>query len=266
DSSCARLNETVNEPFSGMSIDREIRRRNILKAKAQKSLVEINTTVTNSVNEYFNTLKQDHLLDKSVHPKVEMKIVENIAIDGLPAYDLHTSFTYNIIGSSDRIDFELINYRSGKYLLDDSKAALATAMILKETITKYLHQYFEPGSIVKIKIVGTADSLPILSGIKLNHPYNMKNLESYWVTKKHSDTTESKSIATFNTENQLIFSNENLAFLRAFGIHHFIEHEIDHLRATRNEYQHEVLIEDGVGGSYRRVLVEVLVEDIFRNK
>lgn len=283
-------------PIPGMSIAREIERRTALAELEKLKLQDTKEEIEAAIEEYFDELKEKEELNDNIKPKIEVSVEKGkIGGDGYYQYNLRTSYSYDY-KEDQGISAELINYPSGSYLLETSKAALATANAMKESIDRYLYRYFEPGSIIKIRIVGSADSSPIRTALPYKGEYSSIAWDPYYLTDSYNlvdgeypsidslkieppervndSTQQAESLESAYGEaltpsikdNNAFSTNEDLAYLRAKGIQQFIEAKVSALKSTKNEYLFQVKIEDGRGGNFRKVVIEILIEDILRDK
>lgn len=294
-SSAIKIQEDRVLPIPGMSVARETERRAALVELEKIKLQETEEEVEASIRAYFEELKKKKELNDHIQPRIEVEVEKGpVGNDGYYTYNLRTSYSYDYDAEEGGVTAELINYPSGAYVLETSKAALATANAMRESIDRYLYKYFEPGSIIKIRIVGSADSSPIRSAIAYGEEYAAISGDLFYITndyqliagevpaidslkvEENSLNTElaaepaayygKESIARITDNDNTFSTNEDLAFLRAKGIQYFIESKVNSLSKTKNEYLFQVKIEDGVGGNFRKVVIELLIEDILRGK
>lgn len=264
--------------------------------KLRKQLAEKEEAMKNQLLEYFELMKAINQLDQNVQPIVDMGMEEGgLNKEGKMTYNIRATFSYDI--AEEGVKAELIHYPPGAYLLKQSAAASATAFSMKKSIENYLSDYFEPGSIVKIRIIGSADSSPISTPIAYQgeygniqtEPYELVDdyqiiltedpeIDSSWIDS-HKGASLMKEIAAkkqeivhgspleFNLKGGEQFQkNESLAYLRSLGIRDYIVQNVVSLKNTRNEFLHQVKLEEGVGGIYRKVVMELLIEDVMRLK
>ncbi len=293
-SASVKIQEDRVLPIPGMSIARETERRAALAELEKLKLEETEKEVEEAIKEFFEELKKKKELNDHIQPRIEVEVQKGpVGSDGYYTYNLRTSYSYDF-DAEEGVSAELVNYPSGSYVLETSKAALATANAMRESIDRYLYKYFEPGSIIKIRIVGSADSSPIRRPITYKEEYANISGEEYYITDDYDlvggdvpaidslkldetslntePTVESDNkygqerVASITDHGNTFATNEDLAFLRAKGIQYFIESKVNSLSKTKNEYLFQVKIEDGVGGNYRKVVIELLIEDILRGK
>lgn len=291
-------------PLPRMSIALESQRIKEVAVTTDNTVKEKQLQIRKDMDTYFKKLKESHALSDGVEPRANVQIEEAGSRGGIMRYNLRAAYSYEVV--DDGIQAELTHYPAGAYLLETSKAASATAMAMKETIVLYLQDYFEPGSVVNIRVIGSADAQPISTKIVYKGEYDPSNPIPYFLTDDYQVTFAGNEYTIDSVENrgasaahgfdrrktkgnnkiaaaakakeqgvprsfgmsarQVIETNSDLAFLRAYGIRNFMEKEILILKKTRNKFTHQAKIEKGVGGTYRKVVIEIVVEDILRNK
>jgi len=264
----------------------ELREKLAEKEKAMKAQLE----------EYFELMKALNQLDEGVEPVVHVGMEQGGINDrGEMRYNIRATYSYDII--EEGVKAELIHYPSGAYQLEKSAAALATALSMKKSIEKYMEEYFEPGSIVKIRIIGSADASPIFSPISYtgefldieNHTYEL--IDDYQIILTENPAIDSVLINQSSGENLMrevakapetlkagqnrsitlrsstgFQENEELAYLRSLGIKHYMMNNIPSLHNTRNEFIHQTKLEQSIGGIFRKVVIELLIEDVLTGK
>ncbi len=273
-------------------------------AMLREKLREQERKTREQFQEYFDLMKTIDRLDQNVTPMVGIHMEEG-GLDnrGLMRYNIRATYTYDV-EPTESLKAELIHYPSGAYQLDKSAAASATAFAMKKSIDSYLIEYFEPGGTVKIRVIGSADGAPINRALSYSGEYGEIKEEDYFITEDYflqlaktyamdssfiEDTNNlpiNKSTGalegvtpqpkptpmgaaqqiSLSIEGSSYKTNEDLAFLRARGIQFYIDGEITSLSNTRNEYLFQVKIEDGIGGIFRKVVIELLIEDVLRDK
>lgn len=273
--------ESLEDPIPRMSISLERIRFANLALKEQKTLVAKEREIQNQVESYFNELKKENKLNKSVSPQVLVRVEEaGSAANGRQQYNLRTAYSYDVTEKG--ISAELINYPPGIYQIEKSPGAMATVAAIQKSIQDYLAEYFEPGGVIRIRIIGSADSSPlrgsnIYTGEFKNfsqHRYDLINEYGIEFLKQNSiDGIQKFKPQKRGSENAVtliqgdpIESNQQLAFLRSYGIRHYIEQSVPLLKKTKNIFLHQAKLENGVGGEFRKVVVEIVIEDFLRSK
>lgn len=263
----------------------------------RRKLEEKERAMESQLQEYFELMKAINQLDQNVEPVVHMGMEEGgVKANGEMSYNIRATFSYDLI-SDQGVKAELIHYPPGAYQLEKSAAASATAFSMKKSIENYLIEYFEQGSTVKIRIIGSADASPIYSPIVYAGEYDFIDNHNYRMIDDYQlIITENPEIDSFRVENskgrdlmdeiaskpepieqgesksislnskQGFKENEELAYLRSLGIKDYMMSNVAVLGKTKNEFLHQVKLEQGVGGIYRKVVMELLIEDVIRGK
>ena len=261
----------------------------------RKKLAAKEAAMKEQLEEYFELMKAINSLDENVKPLVHMGMEEGVTKGSRVTYNVRATFSYDIV--ADGVKAELVHYPVGEYLLDKSAAALATAFSMRKSIQNYMSEYFEPGSLVKIRIIGSADAQKINRPIPYRGEYQTVNNQEFYITDDYQIIyTENPEIDSTVVDRQtgkelmssvavkpeplakgtrrtidvnpstVIAENETLAYLRSHGIRDYMLSKIPDLKRTRNEFLHQVKIEKGIGGRFRKVVIELLIEDVLRSK
>lgn len=284
-STLANVEENPNDPIPSLSIEKNI----IRFKKAQQDVAKKEKEIKKKVEDYFADLKKKAKLAQQVNPNVSVALNEDGVYGGRMRYSLKASYSYEVDETG--VKAELVHYPPGKYQLPTSYAATATVESMKETIEEYLAEYFEPGSIVNIRITGSADATPIKNPYFYEGDYNENIDADYYLASNYetiskgvqvdSSKTKSKSEEEYRStpafvenspkksisikKSDRITQNEQLAFLRTMGIRSFMDEKIEPLKRTKNNYIQRGKVE-GSGSKFRKVVIELSIQDIFRNK
>ncbi|MDX2305653.1 MAG: hypothetical protein NW226_22795 [Microscillaceae bacterium] len=286
------LFEDPNNPIPSLSIEKEIVRQRKVFEKTKEEIIAKEKEIQKQIDDYFADLKKDAQLAEGVHPSVSVRIEEDTPIRGRMRYNLRAVYSYEV--AEQGVKAELAHYPSGKYQLPTSAAAKATTQAMKTTIEKYLTDYFEPGSTVHIWITGSADAMPIVSKLYYEGEYGALEAEEVYLSNNYQSTQvgvvidstleaqaeNQESQSTEKSQNlvnklpkilvslqkgNLIKTNEQLAFLRTFGIRDFVGGQIKPFAHTRNLFEHRAKVE-GLGSHFRKVIIELQVKDVLRNR
>ncbi len=185
----------------------------------------------------------------------------NITVDSRvePSYDSNgkkilnyvISFAYEVEpGFSAEEDFG-----PGKYHVEESGAASAMLKIIKEAFDGDFAQYIKEGKKVNVKISGAADATPILRGIKYDGVYG--DFDNEIVFQNGQMTGLSVN------EKDGITENEQLAFLRAYGVRDFITKNLPNLGKMNSDYQYHITVSEDKGSEFRRITTEFTLVDIY---
>lgn len=142
------------------------------------------------------------------------------------------------------------DFKPGKYIIEESAAALSMVNIMKQAFKERFSQYISDGKKLEIKISGVADASPIRGKIAYNGNYGEFTNEPVYKDDNLSNITITKKSG--------ITENEQLAFLRAVGVKNYIETNIPELSKMNIEYKYYIDVTDKAGSEYRRISVELL--------
>lgn len=212
----------------------------------------------------FEEVKLQDLKEQVVEEAKSQNVISdhtNISVDSRvePSYDANgkkilnyvISFAYEVEpGFSVHEDFG-----PGKYHVDESGAATSMLKIIKEAFEGDFAEYVKDGKKVNVKISGTADSTPIIHGIKYDGVYG--DFDNEIVYKNGQMTGISVN------EKDGIKENEQLAFLRAYGVRDFIAKNVPELDKMNANYQYHISVAEGKGSEFRRITTEFTLVDIY---
>lgn len=146
------------------------------------------------------------------------------------------------------------DFKPGKYIIEESAAALSMVNIMKQAFKERFSQYISDGKKLEIKISGVADASPIRGKIAYNGNYGEFTNEPVYKDDNLSNITITKKSG--------ITENEQLAFLRAVGVKNYIETNIPELSKMNIEYKYYIDVTDKAGSEYRRISVELLFVNV----
>lgn len=145
------------------------------------------------------------------------------------------------------------DFKPGKYITEESPAALSMASIMQQAFKERFSQYIKEGKKLEIKISGVADASPIRGKIAYDGHYGEFTNEPVYKDGNLSNITVTKKSG--------ITANEQLAFLRAAGVKSYIEKNIPELSKMSTDYEFHIDVSEKAGSEYRRISVEVLFID-----
>jgi hypothetical protein len=275
------IEEDVNQPIPDMSIVRKAKEIKIKAEAEKKEVAEKQEQIKKEIDTFFEDLKKKSQLSTSVDPNINIEIKEGGFRDGRPTYNLIANYSYDV---TEELHIELINYPSGAYMPNTSPAAKAISQAAKITIEKYLSEYLEEGSEVHIQIIGSADSRPITNDYPYKGEFSSFDAYPYYIADNYdlsaigelyASTTATPDLAKqINYEHksmafkqgEMIKSNETLAFLRSYGIRHYMESNITKLSEVKTTFLHFARVAESTEAKHRKVSIQLLIEDIMRNK
>jgi len=230
----------------------------VVKEEVKKEVENKETIIKQEVEDYVNKLLSNNQISKNVQTSVNVSVLNETTATGENELNLHAKYNYEIIGKlPDNLKAQIDDYPSGKYKLGSSNAAKTTMQILKQTIEGNLSEFLTAGTRVTIKITGTTDASPINNTIPYTGDFG--DIEDFTYLLNNSVNSLSVKQATG------IKSNEQLGFLRTYGVRQFMETYIEPLKQTTNVYEHFVEVASEGGSQSRRVTIELIIHDAFRN-
>lgn len=182
---------------------------------------------------------------------VDSRIVPDYDADGNKILNYQVNFTYQVDPEFSAAE----DFPPGKYLVDESGAASAMLKIVKEAFEGDFAQYLKPGKKLKVTISGTADATPIIRTIAYDGTYGDFVDEPIY---ENGDLT-----AITVTKADGVKENRQLAFLRAEGVKHFLQNNVDKLNAMDADYTFKVDVAEGKGSEFRRITANFTIIDVF---
>lgn len=200
--------------------------------------------------------KQDKLITENTQINVEARVVPDVDADGNKILNYQVNYKYEVINKefSAKEDFP-----PGVYDVSKSNAAMSLMKIIKQSFEEGdFAKYLTEGKRVKITITGTADGSPINRGIAYDGRYGDFFDEPYY------ENDELKAI-TVNSLTK-ITTNPQLAFIRAASVQTYLDENVSTLSYTRNDYTYKVEVSEERGGDFRKILIQFLIIDAFKQK
>lgn len=173
-----------------------------------------------------------------------------VDIDTIYEKDTHfqtTKFTFQPVWETIQ---DISDYPSGNYSLESSSVSIYLANIVKDALRKNILLFMNKNAHLLIKIKGLADATAI-KGIWYKNEFG---------EIKHSFYFNGAKKEIFLKNNEFLTQNEELAFLRTFGIRVFLEEKIPELQNFNIKFEHYIEVSKKVGGIYRRVSIEVIIK------
>lgn len=184
----------------------------------------------------------------SVHSNVLMDYDEkgNTQNNYQIVFDYHVDARYSLVE----------DFGPGRYHIEDSHAALSMLRTVTTAFAQGFGRYIVPGKRLEVVITGSADASPIRSAIRYdgcyghfqNHPYFLGEVEGAISIDPATGITE----------------NEQLAFLRAQGVHDFLTRNLTATEEMDVDYRFDIELPKGRGGQYRRIRVAFIFVDAFK--
>ena len=147
------------------------------------------------------------------------------------------------------------DFGPGKYLCEESAAAQAMLTVVKKALEGDFAKYVVEGKEVKLMITGMADAMPFSRTVPYNEVYGGYDREPVYKNGQLDNISVNKQTG--------ISENEQLAFLRAMGVKHYIESNIPALQKMKTSYNANIEVSEETGSQYRRIGVMLTFVDAF---
>lgn len=229
-------------------------RQKVVAGSIVKRVGEEERIFKRKLQEYFDKEIKSRRISDNVKVNVEASPEIGLDENGREVVDYHITYSYEVVRTGEK---SVGGWAPGRYLLEESNAASASVQVIRETFEKELAAYIKPGRRVTVRIMGSADGSRIVRPIKYSGLYGDFVGEPYYLNGNMDNVSISRRTG--------IETNAQLAFLRTYGVRHFIEHEISALEKTNNTFEHYVLVADKNGEEFRRVSIEIIIHEAFRN-
>lgn len=205
------------------------------------------------LQDFFAKEMAEQKISDNIRVSVEARPKESIGENGEAVVDYYIDYSYEVLKTEKK---NVGDWAPGRYLLNESNAATASVNVIQETFENELAPYIAPGKRVTVKVTGSADGSPIVGTIKYTGLYGNFDEVPYYLNGNmdHISVSSKGGIST----------NSQLAFLRTYGVRHFIEQNIPALQKTNNLFEHHVFVSEERGQEHRRVSIKIVIHDAFR--
>lgn len=195
--------------------------------------------------------KSDNIITNHTNIAVKSRVEPTYDANGNKIMNYIISVSYEVEpGFSAQEDFG-----PGKYHVEESGAANSMLRIIKEALEGDFARYVKDGKKVLIRISGTADSTPVARTIPYDGSYGDFEDEIVYKDGTMTGMTVDKKGG--------ITQNEQLAFLRAYGVKDFIEKNIPALEKMNSDYRYDISVAEGKGSEFRRITTDFTFVDAF---
>lgn len=195
--------------------------------------------------------KKENVISDHTNITVDSRIVPDYNADGKRILNYQVNFSYEVEpGFSAQEDFA-----PGKYEVSQSGAASSMLSIIKQAFEGDLAQYLTPGKKLMVKIYGNADSSPIARAIPYSGVYGDFDNELVYQNGQLKGISINKKSG--------ITQNEQLAFLRAYGVTDYLNNNVDAIKDMNTDTNYYIDVLEGKGGEYRRITAEFTIVDVF---
>jgi len=195
--------------------------------------------------------KSRNVISDHTNITVDSRIESAYDANGKKILNYKVKFSYEVEpGFSVQEDFG-----PGKYQVDESGAAKSMLTLVKQAFEGDFKQYIEAGKKLSVSISGMADATPIRNKIAYNGVYgNFENEPVYQNGQLAAITVNQK---------EGIQRNEQLAFLRAYGVKDYLERNVNGLDAMNRNYTYSIAVAESKGSEFRRIIAEFIFVDAF---
>ena len=207
------------------------------------------------LNDIKNTILEEarHNQTLSDHTTINVETHIEPATDdmGRKINNYHVEFTYMV----DEEGSAKEDFAPGKYLIEQSPAALSLARIIRQAFTNEFAPYLVPGKKLIIEITGSADALPINGAIPYDGALGQFDEEPCYVNGNLTSIS-------VNTK-EAIRTNEQLAFMRAQALQQNMVQNLPELANMNLVYKNNIEVSKEKGAEFRRVNVSLVFVDAF---
>lgn len=195
--------------------------------------------------------RQTNVISDHTNITVDSKVVPEYDASGKRILNYQVGVTYTVDPEYSIVE----DFGPGKYHVSESGAASSMLNIVKEALEGDLSRYLGEGKKAKIKILGTADATPIVSGIAYDGSYGDFENEPVYIDGKLS--------ALSVNSHDGIKQNEQLALMRAMGVKDYLEKNVKGFKDMNSDYRYEVNVSKDKGSQHRRITLEMVFVDAF---
>ena len=202
-------------------------------------------------NDILAAAKNENVISDHTSIDVKTQILKENDATGkrITNYEIGVSYTVDAEYSS-RDDFP-----AGHFKCEESNAAQAMLAVVKKALEGEMAKYVVPGKGLKVSITGMADASPFSHTVNYDGCYGDYEREPVKKGGVLSAVTVGKRTG--------ISENDQLAFLRAMGVKHYLVEHIPSLNAMKVNYETNIDISDKKGSEFRRIGVVFTFIDAF---
>lgn len=195
--------------------------------------------------------KNDNIISDHTQIGVNSQVIPDYDANGNKILNYNVNFTYQVDPEFSAAE----DFAPGKYRAEQSGAASSMLNIVKNAFEGDFANYVKQGKRLNVKISGTADASPIRNTIAYDGAYGDIENEPIYQDNKMSAITV--------TQKDGIKSNEQLAFLRAYGVKEFLQNNVKGMNDMDTRYTYNIGVSEGKGSEFRRITVEFTFVDAF---
>ena len=195
--------------------------------------------------------KKDNIISDHTNISVNAEVIPDYDANGKKIMNYDVNFTYQVDPEFSTAE----DFAPGKYRAEQSGAASAMLNIVKNAFEGDFANYVKAGKRLNVKISGTADATPIRNTIAYDGAYG--DIENEPIHQ--GDIMSAMTV----TKKDGIKTNEQLAFLRAYGVKEFLQNNVSGLNDMDTRYDYNIEVSEGKGSEFRRITVAFTFVDAF---
>lgn len=188
--------------------------------------------------------KSQNVISDHTNITVDSRIEPDFDANGKKILNYLISFTYQVDPEFTAVE----DFAPGKYHAEQSGAAKAMLALVKEALEGDFAQYVAAGKKLAITLSGTADATPIVSRILYDGSYG--DIVEVPVYKDGQITPMTLH------EKDVITRNEELAFLRAYGVRNYLNENVNALKDMKTSYRYDIDVAKDKGSEFRRINIQ----------
>lgn len=202
-------------------------------------------------DEIMKQAKTENLLTDNTQITVDSRIEPDYDANGERILNYHVTVTYDVAPEFSASE----DFGPGKYHVNESNAANAMLDLVKQAFEGDFAQYIKDGKKLRVNISGTADATPIVSRLTYDGSFGEIEALPYYNNGQMTTVTMNKG--------QRIEQNEQLAFLRAFGVKDYLEKNVPALEKMARTYRYDIAVSEEKGSANRRISADFVFIDAF---
>lgn len=195
--------------------------------------------------------RRNNLISNHTTINVDNYIEPAIDDKGRHINNYHVDFTYMVDAKGSATE----DFAPGKYLIEQSPAAMSLALIIQQAFTNEFAQYLVSGKTLVIDVTGSADALPINGVIAYEGSLGEYDEEPCYIDGNLT-TVSVNSMDGIRT-------NEQLAFMRAQSIKNNMIQNLPQLKEMNLVYKNNIEVSKEKGAEHRRINVSLIFIDAY---
>ena len=195
--------------------------------------------------------KSENVISDHTNISVNSRIIPDYDADGNKILNYNVKFAYEVEPGFTAVE----DFDPGKYRAEQSGAASSMLKLVNQALGKDLAQYVKAGKKLKVVISGTADATPIVSNIIYDGSYGD-------IVDEPVYDKDNVSSMTIHPKDR-ITENQQLAFLRAYGVKNFLTNNNERLADMNTDYRYDINVTEGKGSEFRRITVDFTFVDAY---